>query len=103
MTPFPVGFNLPALLRAPACTGPRTAYSRRPWPMSALPPKADKEQTCRNVRFVPIPDIGKVSQVQYNRARGWGPKAGFPFERQPWEAPIDPMAGVAVYDSDIQP
>src|SRR5262249_6728357 len=23
-------------------------------------------------------------------------------ERRPWEAPIDPMAGVAVYDSDIQ-
>ena len=45
--------------------------------------------------FVPIPDIGKVSQVQYNRARGWGPKAGFPFERRPWEAPIDPMGGVA--------
>ena len=25
--------------------------------MSALPPKADKEQTCRNVRFVPAPDL----------------------------------------------
>src|SRR5262249_11034117 len=25
--------------------------------MSALPPKADKEQTCRNVRFVPKADI----------------------------------------------
>src|SRR5262249_37637760 len=26
-------------------------------PMSALPPKADKQQTCRDVRFVPIGDI----------------------------------------------
>ena len=23
-------------------------------------------------------------------------------ERRPWETPVDPMAGVAVYDSDIQ-
>src|SRR5215831_3215139 len=31
--------------------------------MSALPPKADKEQTCRYVRFVPKADIPRCSKL----------------------------------------
>src|SRR5262249_5112920 len=40
--------------------------------MSALPPKADKEQACRNVRFVPKADIRTAADllIQSPRRRG---------------------------------
>ena len=48
--------------------------------MSALPPKADKRQTCRNVRFVPIADIARCSKLAPVSAATWvfGQSAGTP-------------------------
>src|SRR5215469_8626490 len=46
--------------------------------MSALPPKADKQQRSRNVRFVPEADLrtaAKQSLFEVRHALGWSPPA----------------------------
>ena len=50
----------------PACTH-RSRLDADRWLMSALPPKADKARTCRDVRFVPLPAVSSCSNIRVRK------------------------------------